>query len=536
MDEPVRFHLFTGPLPSGRSAAAALRASGIAFTSLQPEVGDIPVEGLLAGECGLPLLAEALLALRNEVRHGLVVHPVGPDGLVIRNDSTVAQGLIMVQRGHRAAGTRDAAGLRHALSLTLAEAAETAVRPYAAPFAASVLFAGTQNTELAAEAARLTAVFADPDFVRRADPTGDLLADPRQVAEVNSGPRKLLDMLLLTHGMSPHGGMAAAAEIASKVEVFLQLSTAAEGRTLSQPLVDGGRGFCLGLPAITSEMMANLSWALPTLFSVVSGQEIRDQEQERARAWSEIDVCLASYLRSRRPRRSSAPLSPPQPLIPMSMPDGVSAYGSGDPFVVFNACNLFLLARELVPILSGGPSGDGPDASLPLFTADLPRDVRREVQADCAAYMITINALIVQSGREGPYVPDFDNIARHLRVGRTPFFGRTRHLRERARRDADLLTRCMHRTTEALLSYYAIAGIFAATARADGQSLLARQLEAVAERRETVCEYVLRIKREQLPQAWGFRTWDELEETHWQGVQEYVRHVQLDVVPGMARS
>ncbi|MFI8763770.1 hypothetical protein ACIGN6_02485 [Streptomyces sp. NPDC053792] len=540
--QPVRFHFFTGVLAREREAVeAALRASGIVFTSLQPEADAPCVEGLLTGTSEGALLARTLLALRDALRQGLLVRSSGPDELVIRNDGQVPQGLVLVRLRSRALRARDAAGLHGALSDALEEAARTAVVREGAPYAASAMFDGAQNTELAGQAVRLMRVFADPDFVGRADPNSDRLADPARLAAANSGPRDVLDMLLLAHGMSPAVGMTAAAEVASRVEVFLLLSTAVESRRLTLPLSGGDGGFALGLPAITSEMMANLSWVIPALIGLACGQESWGGPRDGARGprrhemWSEVDDCLASYLRNRRPRHSSEPLPAPRPLIPMSMPDGEAPYGPGDPFVVFNACNMFLLARELVPLLPDRSEG-GVGAFESFLAPGLPREVRQEVWTDCKAYMLTMNALILRSGDREPYIPDFDNIERHLQPRAGSVFARNRRLHERAQQDADLLVRCMHRTTEALLSYYAVADILAASARADGLTGLARGLEAVAERREPVCEFVLGIKRRHLPRAWGFRTWHEDEEAHWQALQEYVRHVQLDVVPGMGRN
>ncbi|MFD3469732.1 hypothetical protein ACFWWM_25820 [Streptomyces sp. NPDC058682] len=525
------------------AAEAVLRAFGVTYVHLRPESSSPGAEGVLTGAAEESGLLQVLLALLHDLRHGLFVCRNGPEELVIRSTDTVGQGRIVLRTGDGDIEVRDAEGLGGALRAMLWVGP---VRRAAPSYAASTMFAETQNRELAAEAVRLMRVFADPDYLRRADPGGgDLLSDPRRLVERNSLPRHLLDLLLLTHAMSPaaagpgprathHAGMATAAEIASKVEVFVAPSAAVESGTLSRPLPDGGTGFLIALPAMASEVMANLAWVLPTLFALAPGAGFPPDGQDLSGAWDALDDSLASYLASRRPRRSTAPLRAPRPVIPMTMPGTATPNGADDPSAVFEASSLFLIARELVPILDGGSRAGVPGIRLPLSTAGLPEETRLGVWADREAYALTISALIVGSGEQGPYVPDFDNIKRSLRPGRLPSFGRSARLRERARHDADLLLRCMNRATEVLLSYYAVADVFGAAARADGQSLLARRLEAVAARRERVCAHVLRTKREHLPGAWGIQTWHEQEEAQWRAVQEYVRHVQLDVVPLIA--
>lgn len=539
---PVRFHLLTGPTDREKdSAEAVLRTLGVTHASLRAEGSSSGAEGVLTGVAEEPVLIQVLLALVHDLRHGLFVCLNGPEDLVIRCNDTVGQGRILLRTGDGDIEACDAEGLSGALS---AIARAVPVVQARASYAASTMFADVQNRELAADAIRLMRVFTDPDFLRRADPGGDdPLYDPRWLVERNSLPRHFLDLLLLTHAMSPaaagpgatrdgdHEGMTTAAAIASKVEVFVASSAAVESGTLARPLPDGGIGFLIALPALASEVMANLAWALPTLLAPARVAGFSSGDHDLLGARRALDDSLASYLASRRPRRSTAPLPTPRPVIPMAMPDTATPNGSDDPSVVFKASSLFLIARELVPILFGGSRAGVPGTRLPLSTAGLPKETRLEMWADQEAYGLTISALVAGSGEHEPYIPDFDNITRSLRSGRLPFFGRKAHLHERALYDSDLLLRCMNRATEALLSYYAVADIFAAAARADGQSLLARRLEAVAARRERACEYVWRTKRDHLPEAWGIRTWHEQEQAQWRTLQEYVRHVQLDVVP-----
>ncbi|WP_143098955.1 hypothetical protein [Streptomyces sp. yr375] len=409
---------------------------------------------------------------------------------------------------------------------------------------------------MAAEAIRLSRVFAEPDFVRGADPgrARDLLDDPSALVEIASRPRVLLDLLLLAHAFArtddgdPRAselrvpGLGEAERLAAAVEVFVQPSTDPETRTLVRPLPGGGRGFLIGVPPQTAELMANLSWVLPALFLVGEGEGegggggedgIGSVALDRERIWTDVDGSIASYLRSWRPARG-ATLLPPRPLIPMAMPEGEVRHGPGDPFMAFDACTLFLMAREFVPVCYRKLDDEaGTGFPLPPFTAGLPREVRRELAADCGAYILTMNALVIgaSENEDGPGVLDIGNVKRHFHTGRLSRFGRTRRLEEQARRDGSLLLRCVHRTTEAVLCYYAVVDMFAALARARGDGPLARHLEGIADRREAVCAYMLWVKRHALPPDWGLRTWRDGEEEGWERLQEYVRHVQRYVIP-----
>lgn len=428
---PVRFHLLTGPTDREKdSAEAVLRTLGVTHASLRAEGSSSGAEGVLTGVAEEPVLIQVLLALVHDLRHGLFVCLNGPEDLVIRCNDTVGQGRILLRTGDGDIEACDAEGLSGALS---AIARAVPVVQARASYAASTMFADVQNRELAADAIRLMRVFTDPDFLRRADPGGDdPLYDPRWLVERNSLPRHFLDLLLLTHAMSPaaagpgatrdgdHEGMTTAAAIASKVEVFVASSAAVESGTLARPLPDGGIGFLIALPALASEVMANLAWALPTLLAPARVAGFSSGDHDLLGARRALDDSLASYLASRRPRRSTAPLPTPRPVIPMAMPDTATPNGSDDPSVVFKASSLFLIARELVPILFGGSRAGVPGTRLPLSTAGLPKETRLEMWADQEAYGLTISALVAGSGEHEPYIPDFDNITRSLRSGRLP--------------------------------------------------------------------------------------------------------------------
>ncbi|MFH0173086.1 hypothetical protein [Streptomyces cacaoi] len=569
---PTVFHLFTVPVRKETEAAQeVLRAAGVDHTALHASGGASRAEVVLTGTAGTDILAEVVAALRHRLRHGVVVRRAGPGDIVVRSDPGVAHGVIVIRGPHRDVEARDAAGLRRALNIVLAE--EPGRPPGGSPgrswdrspggpggpgrtggsggsgdlvpgpYAPSVLFRESQDPALAAEAIRLSRVFADPDFVRGAQPGRDLLEDLSALAEIAAKPRVLLDLLLLAHAFSRTDGgdhrvselrlpgMDDARRLASTVEVFVQPSTDPEARTLTRPLPDGRRGFLIGVPPQTGELMANLSWVLPTLFQVAEDGGGGSAAPDRERVWADVDGSVASYLRSWRPGRG-ATLLPPLPLIPMTMPDGEVRHGPGDPFMVFDACTLFLMARELVPILNGNLDGEAAAGfPLPPFTAGLPREVRRELAADCGAYTLTMNALVLATGEDGPFPPDIGNVKRHFHAGRLSRFGRTRRLEEQARHDAGLLLRSVHRTTEAVLSYYAVVDMFAALARARGDGLLARHLEAIADRREAVCAYMLFVKRTELLADWGVRTWRDGEEEGWERLWEYVRHAQRHLVP-----
>lgn len=301
---PTVFHLFTVPVRKETEAAQeVLRAAGVDHTALHPSGGTSQAEVVLTGTATTDTLAEVVATLRHRLRHGVVVRRAGPRDLVVRSDPAVAHGLILVRRPHRDVEIRDAAGLRRALNIVLADGPDQSgtatpgpdpegspspdsnTSPDPGPFAPSILFRAAQNTALAADAIRLSRVFADPDFVRGAHPDRDrdLLDDPAALVEIASRPRVLLDLLLFAHAFSrtddgdPHAselrvpGLGEVEQLASTVEVFVQPSTDPETRTLVRPLPDGGRGFLIGVPPQTAELMANLSWVLPALFLAVEG-------------------------------------------------------------------------------------------------------------------------------------------------------------------------------------------------------------------------------------------------------------------------
>ncbi|UUU28419.1 hypothetical protein [Streptomyces sp. DSM 40750] len=540
----VVFHLFAAPDREETGAARdVLSRAGVAYADLRPPGADAPGDDVLTGTATAAALADAVAALRHFFRYGIAVRLAGPTDVVVRSDPRVEHGQIVIRKPRRDVPVRDAGGLRSALNGLLAQGAPD---PTPLPYAPSIMFREHQSTELAAEATRLARVFTDPDYVSGADPTGTLLDNPEKLADMSGGPRRLLDLLLLAHAFSRTDDgdyrvrdprlpdVDEVRRAASTVEVFVQPSTEPESRVLARPLADGRQGFVIGLAPQTSDLMANISWALPTLFAVTGeaasgAADPGSFTPDRDSTWADVDDTVASYLCSWRPPRA-ATLLPPRPLIPMAMPEGEVRYGSGDPYLVFDACTLFLIARELTPILEGR-LGDGAEPPLVPFTEGLPREVRLATQADCAAYVHTMNALILGAGKDGPFVPDFDNIRRHFHHGRPSRFGRTRRLEEQARHEAAVVLACVSRTTEAVLSYYAVVDMFAALARARRDGALARRLEAIGDRREAVCRYMLWIKEQELPKAWGLRTRREGEENGWERVGEYVRHAQRHLVP-----
>jgi hypothetical protein len=540
----VVFHLFAAS-DRGETGAArdVLARAGVAYADLRPPGAGAPGDDVLTGTATTAALADAVAALRHFFRYGVAVRVAGPTDVVVRSDPRVEHERIVIRTPRRDVPVRDAEALCSALNGLLAQGAPD---PAPLPYPPSALFRDHQSAELAAEATRLARVFTDPDFVNGGDPTGTLLDNPEMLAEVSARPRVLLDLLLLAHAFSRTDDgdhrvrepripdPAEVRRVASTVEVFVQPSTDPESRVLTRPLADGRQGFVIGLAPQVGELMANISWVLPTLCAVTGragtgaggpGSFAPDRDS----TWADVDDSVASYLRCWRPPRA-ATLIPPRPLIPTAMPEGETRYGSGDPSMVFDACTLFLIARELTPILQGR-LGNEAEPPLAPFTTGLPREVRLAAQADCAAYVHTMNALILGAGEDGPFVPDFDNIRRHFHHGRPSRFGRTRRLEEKARREAGLVLRCVNRTTEAVLSYYAVVDMFAALARARRDGALARRLEAIGDRREVMCRYMLWVKEHGLPESWGLRTRLVGEEEGWERVGEYVRHVQRHLVP-----
>ncbi|MEU6168010.1 hypothetical protein [Streptomyces tanashiensis] len=535
----VDFHLFTVPARRETEAAAdVLGGLGVPFDPLQPPGTAPRAEAVLAGTTTSGTLAEAVAALRHRLRCGVAVRAAGRDEIVVRSDVRVEQGLIVVRGRSGDTPVRDAPGLRRAMDTVLAEWPASAPGP--APYARSILFGPSQNTALAVDAVRLARIFADPEFVRAADPTSDLLDNPHRVVELSVRPRVLLDQLLFAHALSgvddgrtPAAearppGMEEAGRIAATVEVFVQSSTDPESRLLVRPLPDGGHGHVIGVAPRTSELMANLSWVMPTLLDV--GGELGG-DGRRERIWTDVDGSIASYLGPWGIGRNPAPGAPPRPLIPTSMPPGEVRHGPGDPFVVFDACALFVMARELVPLLHGALDEDRRTVRASPDTTGLSWDAGREAMVDSVAHVMTMNALVVGSGERGPHMADIGNVRRHFRWDPPSRFSPTREPEERARRDGILLLRSVERATEALLSYYAVAEMHAAFARASGDTVAARQSESVADRRQAGLAYAVRTKRRILPEAWGLQTWRDGEEERWERLQEYVRHVETELVP-----
>ncbi|WP_190111041.1 hypothetical protein [Streptomyces cinnamoneus] len=527
--------------------AAVLLAAGVESTLLEPPGSDFHAEVVRTASMTPTTLATVVVALRQRLRHGITVRVATPSDVVVRCDADVAQGL-MVIRGQNGGDTEigDAASVPGVLGAALVQETDPSIVALPGSYAPSLLFETEQNVALASEAIRMARVFADPDFVHGAQPTRDLLDDPAALTAVAERPRVLLDLLLLAHAFSRTDdgdpevsqlrlpGMEEARRLASVVEVFVLPSTDPEARVLVRPLPGGGQGFLIGVPPLAAELMANLCWAMPVLFSVADeSYGTGGTSPDRERLWSDLDSSVASYLRSWRPGRATTTLLPPQPLIPMTMPPGEIPHGPGDPFMVFDACGLFLIARALAPILSGRLGEQADSSPLPPFTAGLPRAVGREVMADSSGYVLTTNALILDSSERAPCMPDIGNVRRHFHGERPSRFGRTRRLQQQARRDGMLMLRSVDRATEALLSYYAVADIIAALARARGDSALARHLESIADRRETVCAYASWVKQHGFPESWGLCTWREGEEEQWEHFQAYVRHVQQHLVPAI---
>ncbi|MFF0009771.1 hypothetical protein ACFYQT_41025 [Streptomyces tibetensis] len=542
----VVFHLFAASDRKEADAARdVLRRADVTYVDLRPLGANAPGDDVLTGTATTTALVNIVTALRHLFRYGIAVRVAGPTDVVVQSDSRIGHGQVVVRGPRHDVLAEDAGALRSALDGPL-----TQMVPDLAPlpYPPSVLFHGYQSAELAAEATRLARVFTDPDFISGADPTGTVLDDPEMLADVSSRPRNLLDLLLLAYGLSRTDGgdhrvrdprlpgPDAVRRVAATVEVFVQPSTDPESRVLARSLADGRQGFVIGLPPQVAELMANISWALPALFAIPGTEafgtsELASGTTDGDRRWADIDATVASYLRSWRPPRA-ATLLPPRPLIPMAMPQDESRYGPGDPYMVFDACTLFLIARELTPILEGRYGG-GAEPPLAPFTAGLPREMRLGTHADCAAYVHTMNALILGAGEDGPFVPDFDNIRRHFHHGRPGRLRRTRQREERARREAGVVLACLNRTTEAVLSYYAVVDMLAALARARRDGDLARRLEAIGGRREAVCRYMLWVKEQALPEDWGLRTRLVGEEDGWERAWEYVRHVQRHLVPSL---
>ncbi|MFD3523127.1 hypothetical protein [Streptomyces sp. NPDC058653] len=421
------------------------------------------------------------------------------------------------------------------------------------PYSRSLLFATYQNAELAREAISLARVFADTDFLRAADPEGKILRDWSRFVAMNDRLRHTLDGVLLAYAVSPRQDgtpreWAEAGRLAGRVEAFVLPSTAVECQVVEQESDGGEPAYLIALSGFCGEVMANVSWALPTVLQhyarlreklaqehlreliEVHGLGSRAMEEsdyiQGKRAVNEFDACVESYVRTWTTKGAVAPKSflPRAGSLPLSERGRVGE--------TYAACTAFLLSHELQHIEGGHFLSADSVAAFPPFMADLPEDVLREVEADCAAFTLTMNTAIVRefSDEDRPHVPDFAALARDLPSGRPSLLSGKRRRQQRALDEVTRLRACISRAVGAMLCFYAVTDLFAVMARQHGDEAQSARFERVAERKDVVRRYATWLL-DGLEQDWGMRIWHPEEAALWTGLDQHVEHLKQTVVP-----
>ncbi|MFI6607994.1 hypothetical protein [Streptomyces sp. NBC_01336] len=407
-----------------------------------------------------------------------------------------------------------------------------------APYNRSWLFHEQQDVGLAAEAVKLARVFADMKFVRAANPDSEWLRDWSRYVDYNARTRHTLDGLLLAYaitpgpGGEPHG-FDRARTMAGQLEVFTLASPALECQVFEHPTQAGGQGYIIAFSGFASDLMATVAWALPTIcFAYQADEETptdRRSLEEFVRKFApaqdalrDLDESLASHLRLSE--AGDARLQAPISILP--------AHDEGSRA----ACATFLLAHEFSHVTQGDFDTEAmrPDVPPQNFLADLPDEIRREVEADCAAFTLTMNALIVRDG-EDPRIPDFRALKKAQLPLRPSRFPRKRRRQEQAQEDARMLMNCVNHATEACLSFYAVTELLSAVARHRGDEAQALRFGKVSERRDAVRGYMQWI-REGLEETWGVSMWHPEEARRWAHLDRHIDHLSRTLVPTLGHA
>ncbi|MGW6571574.1 hypothetical protein ACWGAN_05280 [Streptomyces sp. NPDC054945] len=415
----------------------------------------------------------------------------------------------------------------------------------------SWLFAEHQDVGLAAEAIKLARVFADMTFIRAANPDSEWLRDWSRYADFNARIRHALDGLLLAYAVTPGAdgtlhGFDGAQRMAGQVEAFILASPALECQVFEHPTRGSGPGYVIALSAFASDLMATVSWALPTLYHAYrAGEEtptdLRSLEEFMRRyapardALRDLDRAVASYLGvwESRDARLRTPISI-LPTVDDGSPEGAAALAEAK--ATHTACQTFLLAHEFSHVTQDhfSPEAIRPDLPPGSFLAELSEETRCEVEADCAAFTLTMNTLIVTEG-DDPRIPDFAALKKTRLTSRPSRIPGRRRRQEQARKDVRTLVDNVNRATEACLSFYAVTELLAAVARQRGNEAQARRFDKVSERRDPVRGYVQWV-REGLEETWGVSMWHPDEARRWAYLDQHIDHLTHTLVPTLGRA
>ncbi|MBT1184807.1 hypothetical protein HET69_12365 [Streptomyces sp. CJ_13] len=416
----------------------------------------------------------------------------------------------------------------------------------------SVLFAQQQDVELAREARALSQAFADVKFCRAV--AGGVLPPSRREHFFVQGDEQLrlaLDGLLLALLYSPQiiergpQGESEVMRLAGRVETFLVPSATVECQAMEYESAGEDSSFVVAISPLVVDIMAQLLWAMPIIATHYGEMSRRPRHEifqdlivaqpggntlEQAnylaerRALDELDRSVASYLRLRESGGTSIPFT----IVPEGEDDSIERVENVD---TYGACTTFLLAHELEHIKGGhfleqlrpvGPSS---------FLAALDEEQRREVEADCSSCILTLNALIMSEtdARGRPRIPDFERIWKSKPHGRTKLLPAARRRQQQARDDADYLARRVVSAAEAMLCFYAVMDILAATARRHGRQAEAERLGQVAERGEVVRGW-LKWELHELEELWRIRLNVRLMTLKWESLDRHVDHIKRTVV------
>ncbi|WP_371619075.1 hypothetical protein [Streptomyces sp. NBC_00454] len=408
-------------------------------------------------------------------------------------------------------------------------------------YARSSLFRDDQNPALAREAAKRGRVFADREFVRRWIAPGSGLRGWESYAQSNDMLRHILDGVLIARAaveVSDNGttDWPVTRRRAGLVEAVFLPSLAMESRVFENPGEQAGH--VIAVSPLVCELSANIAWALPLAYEYAGVGRVREN-QELVEA---LDECVLSYLRSTLHRDPTLTKS----VIPHGVP--CSSPYSDTVRQVWRSNVRFTLCHELSHIEMDHFGGLG-RSRVPNFLSHLPDEIRREAEADCAAFTWNMNAAIweVNSHRRGRLGG--------LTAGDTGEDGqgdegRDGHVDEAEAGDGNLgaqgptptprapadpftgaAVKAILRATEASDCFYVTMEILTELARHLGDEAKARRLSQVTERKQLVRKYVYRLRTEELSETYGVHVWDLKDFTKWTVQDDFVAHIAEKVIP-----
>ena len=256
-------------------------------------------------------------------------------------------------------------------------------------------------------------------------------------------------------------------ELAGQVEVFVLPSAASESRVIVNPRNRGG--YLIGL----SPLIADLSTEIAFLIEIAYLAEGMSTSSSARR---DLDRIVVSYLQcidwGSESQRPAGPLSAFRTEAEL-IPDGAPVPTGGGPTEIWEAYTIFSLAHELAHIEAEHFADELPHAPMPA-AAPLTLKMRREVEADCAAYMAHVNYRLFEDHYNDPRPPPKGFRAK----------------KKQAKRERDITLWAGRQAIEASESFYTAMRIIAAYALTKGDIPRAERLKGVAERRTYAHRYI----------------------------------------------